>query len=120
MSGSSWVSLEAFGDPDLDDGLPGDAEAPRFPVKESIIQDGKSTLTRRCSSAGRRSPARSSSSVARLLAGGHSNKEIAAQLVISQRSAEGHMERILAKLGFTSQAQVAAWVAASQPDDDAD
>ena len=54
--------------------------------------------------------------MARLVAGGRSNKEIAAELVISQRTAEGHVERILAKLGFTSRAQVAAWVAASQPD----
>jgi len=54
--------------------------------------------------------------VARLVAGGRSNKEIAAELVIAQRTAEGHVERILAKLGFTSRAQVAAWVAASQPD----
>jgi DNA-binding CsgD family transcriptional regulator len=38
--------------------------------------------------------------------------------VISQRTAEGHVERILAKLGFTSRAQMAAWVTASQPDDD--
>jgi non-specific serine/threonine protein kinase len=57
--------------------------------------------------------------VARLLARGCSNKEIAARLVISQRTAEGHVERILAKLGFTSRAQVAAWAAASRPDDDA-
>jgi predicted ATPase/DNA-binding CsgD family transcriptional regulator len=54
--------------------------------------------------------------VARLVAGGRSNKQIAAELVISQRTAEGHVERILAKLGFTSRAQVAAWVAASQAD----
>jgi DNA-binding CsgD family transcriptional regulator len=54
--------------------------------------------------------------VARLVAGGRSNKQIAAELVISQRTAEGHVERILAKLEFTSRAQVAAWVAASQPD----
>jgi non-specific serine/threonine protein kinase len=54
--------------------------------------------------------------VARLVAGGRSNKQIAAELVISQRTAEGHVERILAKLGFTSRAQVAAWVAAPQPD----
>ena len=53
--------------------------------------------------------------VARLIAGGRSNKEIAAELVISQRTAENHVEHILAKLGFTSRAQVAAWVAASQP-----
>ena len=56
--------------------------------------------------------------VARLVAGGRSNKEIAAELVISQRTAEGHVDRILTKLGFTSRAQVAAWVSASQPDDD--
>jgi DNA-binding NarL/FixJ family response regulator len=56
--------------------------------------------------------------VARLLAGGRTNKEIAAQLVISQRTAEGHVERILTKLGFTSRAEVAAWVTSSQPDDD--
>jgi non-specific serine/threonine protein kinase len=55
--------------------------------------------------------------VARLVAQGRSNKQIAAQLVISQRTAEGHVEKILIKLGFTSRAQVAAW-AASQPDDD--
>jgi DNA-binding NarL/FixJ family response regulator len=53
--------------------------------------------------------------VARLVAGGRSNKEIAAELVISQRTAENHVEHILAKLGFTSRVHVAAWVAASQP-----
>jgi non-specific serine/threonine protein kinase len=54
--------------------------------------------------------------VTRLVAGGRSNKQIAAELVISQRTAENHVEHILAKLGFTSRAQVAAWAAASQPD----
>ena len=53
---------------------------------------------------------------ARLIAGGRSNKQIAAELVISQRTAENHVEHILTKLGFTSGAQVAAWAAASQPD----
>jgi predicted ATPase/DNA-binding CsgD family transcriptional regulator len=53
--------------------------------------------------------------VARLVSEGNSNKEIAAALVISQRTAEGHVEHILAKLGFTSRAQIAAWIAASQP-----
>ena len=51
--------------------------------------------------------------VARLVAAGCSNRQIAAELVISQRTAEGHVGRILAKLGFTSRAQVAAWAAAS-------
>jgi DNA-binding CsgD family transcriptional regulator len=54
--------------------------------------------------------------VARLIGGGRSNKEIAAALVISQRTAENHVEHILTKLGFTSRAKIAAWIAASQPD----
>ena len=54
--------------------------------------------------------------MARLIAAGRSNKDIAAELVISQRTAENHVEHILIKLGFTSRAQIAAWAAASQPD----
>jgi predicted ATPase/DNA-binding NarL/FixJ family response regulator len=49
--------------------------------------------------------------IADLVAGGLSNREIASRLVIAQRTAEGHVEHILAKLGFTSRAQIAAWVA---------
>ncbi|WP_218027381.1 LuxR family transcriptional regulator, partial [Nocardia vaccinii] len=49
--------------------------------------------------------------IADLVAQGLSNKQIAAKLVISQRTAEGHVEHILTKLGFTSRAQIAAWVA---------
>jgi len=54
--------------------------------------------------------------VAQLIAEGRSNKDIAAELVIAQRTAEGHVERILTKLGFTSRAQVAAWITPSRPD----
>jgi ATP/maltotriose-dependent transcriptional regulator MalT len=50
--------------------------------------------------------------VAGLITEGLSNKEIAARLVISQRTAEGHVENILTKLGFTSRAQIAAWATA--------
>ncbi|MFC7640013.1 response regulator transcription factor [Streptosporangium lutulentum] len=48
--------------------------------------------------------------IAQLVAQGLSNKEIAASLVIAQRTAEGHIEHILSKLGFHSRAQVAVWV----------
>ncbi|MBY8863534.1 protein kinase [Nocardia sp. CA2R105] len=48
--------------------------------------------------------------VADLVAQGLSNKQIAAKLVISQRTAQGHVEHILAKLGFNSRVQIAAWV----------
>jgi non-specific serine/threonine protein kinase len=49
--------------------------------------------------------------IAELVAAGLSNKDIAARLVIATRTAEGHVERILVKLGFTSRTQIAAWVA---------
>ena len=49
--------------------------------------------------------------IADLVAQGMSNKEIATTLVIALRTAEGHVEHILNKLGFNSRAQIAAWVA---------
>lgn len=57
--------------------------------------------------------------IAGLVARGMSNKAIAATLVISQRTAEGHVEHILSKLGFTSRVQIAAWVGRKdRPEDD--
>ncbi|WP_039805313.1 protein kinase domain-containing protein [Nocardia araoensis] len=52
--------------------------------------------------------------VAELVAEGLTNREIAARLVISPRTAQGHVEHVLTKLGFTSRTQVAAWIAASR------
>jgi predicted ATPase/DNA-binding CsgD family transcriptional regulator len=48
--------------------------------------------------------------VAQLVGGGLSNREIAEQLRISQRTVESHVEHILRKLGFGSRTQVVAWV----------
>ena len=53
--------------------------------------------------------------VAALVARGCSNREIAAELVITERSAESHVERIRARLGFRSRAQIAAWYVAAHP-----
>lgn len=47
--------------------------------------------------------------VAELLAEGLTNQQIADRLVVALRTAEGHVERILSKLGFTSRSQVAVW-----------
>ena|SRR6478609_136556 len=55
--------------------------------------------------------------VAGLVAQGLSNRQIAEDLVISERSAESHVERIRARLGFRSRAQLAAWYVASHPFD---
>ncbi|MFB7161035.1 LuxR C-terminal-related transcriptional regulator [Streptomyces sp. NPDC056242] len=54
--------------------------------------------------------------VAELVAQGLSNKDIAARLVISLRTAEGHVEKILTKLGFNTRTQVASWVVQGQSD----
>jgi DNA-binding CsgD family transcriptional regulator len=47
--------------------------------------------------------------VAALVADGLTNRQIAERLGIEERSAEGHVERIRARLGVGSRAQVAAW-----------
>ncbi|MFE3280328.1 response regulator transcription factor [Nocardia sp. NPDC059239] len=54
---------------------------------------------------------RRESEVADLVAEGLTKKAIAARLVISQRTAQGHVEHIPTKLGFTSWAQIAVWAA---------
>lgn len=49
--------------------------------------------------------------VADLIAEGRTNKEIAARLMVSVRAVEAHVERIFTRLGYSSRAQIAAWVA---------
>jgi predicted ATPase/DNA-binding CsgD family transcriptional regulator len=49
--------------------------------------------------------------VAALVADGRSNKGIAGELVISPATAARHVTNILAKLGFSSRTQIAAWAA---------
>jgi DNA-binding NarL/FixJ family response regulator len=44
-----------------------------------------------------------------LVAQGKANKEIAAELVISERTARTHVSNILSKLGLTSRTQAALW-----------
>lgn len=48
--------------------------------------------------------------VAGLVAQGMSNRQIAEALVLSERTAENHVAHIMTKLGFSSRAQIAAWV----------
>jgi predicted ATPase/DNA-binding CsgD family transcriptional regulator/tetratricopeptide (TPR) repeat protein len=49
--------------------------------------------------------------VAMLIAGGASNKAIAEELFISPSTAARHVANIMAKLGFRSRTQIAAWAA---------
>ncbi|MFD9666293.1 ATP-binding protein [Rhodococcus sp. NPDC059968] len=76
----------------------GDRVVPTRP--QPPVQDGASaSLTRR------------QREICQLIADGLTNKEIAAELVISLRTAESHVQNILTKFGFTSRTQVAALVA---------
>ena len=52
--------------------------------------------------------------VARLVASGMTNRAIAGKLFLSERTVESHVDHVLTKLGFSSRAQIAAWVAAQQ------
>ena len=49
--------------------------------------------------------------VAVLIAHGLTNRQIAERLVIALRTADNHVQHIFDKLGLSSRAQVAAWVA---------
>jgi DNA-binding CsgD family transcriptional regulator len=51
--------------------------------------------------------------VAALVCEGLPNREIAARLHITERSAESHVERIRLRMGFRSRVQIAAWFAAN-------
>jgi predicted ATPase/DNA-binding CsgD family transcriptional regulator len=48
--------------------------------------------------------------VARLVALGLSNRAVAERLVIAPRTADGHVQQILSKLGVNSRARIATWV----------
>lgn len=50
--------------------------------------------------------------VAGLIAQGKSNREVAIELVLSERTVEKHVANIFSKLGFASRAQVAVWAVA--------
>jgi non-specific serine/threonine protein kinase len=47
-----------------------------------------------------------------LVTRGLSNRQIAQELVVTERTAEGHVGHTLARLGFRSRAQLAAWAVA--------
>ena len=67
--------------------------------KPTTTRSGRSGLTKR------------ELQVADLVAQGMTNQQIAERLVISPRTAEGHVQRILDKMGFASRTRIAAWVA---------
>ncbi|RZL76714.1 MAG: protein kinase [Rhodococcus sp. (in: high G+C Gram-positive bacteria)] len=74
-----------------------------YAVQQTLEQPARATDTRT-------NLTRREQQVADLVAEGLTNRAIATKLVISPRTAQGHVEHILTKLGFTSRAQISAWV----------
>ena len=83
----------------LEEDLSGDGRAPGVADAYEVAAAPPSSLTRR------------EQQIAALIATGHSNKAIAEELCISPTTAARHVANILAKLGFRSRTQIAAWVA---------
>ena len=52
--------------------------------------------------------------IAALVAEGLTNRQIASRLVISERTAQNHVQHILDKLGFASRSRIAAWHAGDE------
>jgi non-specific serine/threonine protein kinase len=82
------------------DEIVADALTPPEPARSQISPSGTRSgpLTRR------------ESEVAALIARGLTNRQIAEALFIAERTADTHVEHILAKLGLGSRTQVATWV----------
>ena len=53
--------------------------------------------------------------IARMIATGMTNAQIAAELVLSPKTISAHVEHILAKLGVARRTEIAAWAAGIRP-----
>ncbi|HVF53739.1 MAG TPA: LuxR C-terminal-related transcriptional regulator [Actinomycetota bacterium] len=67
------------------------------------------TLKERSAASGITALTRRQHEVVELIAAGHTNREIAAELVISEHTAERHVENILKALNLNSRLQIATW-----------
>jgi serine/threonine-protein kinase PknK len=77
-------------------------ESIAFALEESAQSRGSADAAR---------PTKREREIAELVALGRSNQEVADELVLSRRTVEAHVQHLMAKLGFNSRSQVAAWVA---------
>jgi DNA-binding CsgD family transcriptional regulator len=81
----------------LPDSLRPVPESPAAPAAKTKTAQAEISLSRR------------ELEVAELVTQGQTNRAIAERLVISERTAERHVANIMAKLGMSTRAQIAAW-----------
>jgi DNA-binding NarL/FixJ family response regulator len=92
-------------------------------IGATVDADDTAALLRRLGASGRAFPKRygelskRETEVLALLADGCSNEEIARRLVISRRTAEHHVARILAKLDLHNRTEAAAYAMRQRPQD---
>jgi predicted ATPase/DNA-binding SARP family transcriptional activator/DNA-binding CsgD family transcriptional regulator len=80
-----------------------DQPAPTIAQEPSAYDEPTGTITRR------------EREVATLVARGLTNRQVAQELSISERTAANHVAKILRKLGLSSRAQIATWASQRQP-----
>ncbi|MFC7614018.1 LuxR C-terminal-related transcriptional regulator [Actinokineospora soli] len=91
----------------------GAAFEPAFAAGRALTDDGVADLALSDGAARSDDPLTPrEAEIARLVAQGMTNRDIASRLVISPRTADTHVGNILKKLGFTTRVQLVAWVAA--------
>jgi non-specific serine/threonine protein kinase len=86
------------------------AEGTRLGADEAVAEARMAQLPATAAGEGWGPLSRREREVAVLVARGLTNRQIADQLVIAERTVEGHLERIRGKLGLRSRTQIAVWV----------
>jgi pimeloyl-ACP methyl ester carboxylesterase len=94
--------------------LPGRSHLPYLGDVDALVASIRRFLGLRVARRGARALTARQLEVATLISEGATNREIAARLGIDERSAEGHAERIRARLDVRSRAQIAAWYASQK------
>ena len=90
-------------------------EALRAEARQLAVDDALTLAASRTDNSGEPPLTRREHEVVALVGEGLTNRAIGGQLFVSERTVEGHVSRILAKLGLQSRAQIAAWIASRQP-----
>ncbi|MDQ4091221.1 MAG: AAA family ATPase [Actinomycetota bacterium] len=110
-----WGRLVAPTDPAAARPLAEEAHAIATRLGMGFVARGSAAVLQRALDGARAAPdplTRREREVAALVAEGRSNREIAEHFVLSERTVETHVSRILTKLGLSSRTQLAAWVLA--------
>jgi DNA-binding CsgD family transcriptional regulator len=107
------AAVAALGQPRFDAEFEGGRRLSRDAAVELALGESAPAVTAAADGASSGLLGRREAEVARLIADGLSNKQIGARLFISERTVEGHVRNVLNKAGFSSRAQIAAWISSS-------